>query len=661
MASEKQILRKITEDPNYFKEIPKNHQNEKICLKAVSYDWTLLELVENQTDAIIIKAMSGNYEAFKYVRNQTLNVCLAAVKKNYNTIQFITNKSIEIYQELFKKGNTCEKAFKLIKDPSKEIIIEFIKACPNALNKKYIKDHTIEFYNIAVKHQGMSIKYIKNPTPEMCLEAVKQDFNAFKYIKNQTEEICLIAVKCYSQKNYKNYERFFKDKDFVIGWFQFGNIHELQYHPIYHNLSEVLIQTDSICLEAVKYYGFSLRYVKNQTKEICLAAVSNIGYAIAYIKKENQTKDICLAAVNNAGFAIRYIHKDNISEEIALVAVKQNGLVLNYIINKTHEICYDAINQNGLALKYVPKDMLNEDMYLDAVKQNGLALEFINEEDQNEDICNEALKKNIDAIKFVKKNIDYDLALKAIRKDVMNLQYIPHAHVDIINEAFNKDHNVIKYIKNYNQTEEMCLKAIQHDIDLIQYVNFKIPNDLAIKAVTKNGIYLKNIINQTDEIVKIALEQNINAFKYVKNYTPNMCLDIVKKDGMQLEYIKIQICKIEWKDYIDQIYMEAIKQNPLAIKFAFRQTLEHRNEAIKNNPEYARYFIFTASDCTLEKNFENDDVCPICLDKNNEIDNRIISVKACKHNYHLKCLLDFHKHSADRKCCKCRKNLFEHT
>ena len=610
MASEKQILRKITEDPNYFKEIPKNLQNEKICLKAVSNDWTLLEFVENQTEDIIIKAMSVNYHAFKYVRNQTLNICLAAVKKNFNTIRFITNKSIEIYQELFKKG-CCEKAFMLIKDPSKEIIIEFIKACPNALNKKYIKDHTIEFYNIAVRHQGTSIKYIKNPTYEMFLEAVKQDFKAFQYIKNPTDEICFYAVRSNSLKLGEFFKNYIKGKNIVFNAdpdndYKFDTYYEVRVHI----LSNLENQTEKICLEAVKYYGLSLKHVKDQTHAICMTAVNNIGQAIAFV--ENQTEDICIAAVNNCGFAIRFIKQENLTENIMINAVKQNGFAIMYIHNYTHEICYAAVNQNGLALEHVPEEMLNEDMYLDAVRQNGMALEFIESDNQNEDICNEALKNNIDAIKFVKKSIDYDLSLQAIRKDVMNLQYIPHPHVDIIIEAFNKDHNVIKYIKKYDQTEEMCLKAIQHDIDLIQYVHFKIPNDLAIKAVTKNGIYLNNIINQTDEIVKIALENTIRAFKYVKNYTPDMCLDIVKKDGLQLEHIKKRVIEIEWDDYIDQIYMEAIKQNPLAIKFALRQTMEHRNEAIKNNPEYAIYFIFNNSDCILIENFENDDVCPIC-------------------------------------------------
>jgi hypothetical protein len=659
MASEKQILRKITEDSNYFKEIPKNLKNEKICLKAVSYDWTLLEFVENQTDNICIKAINGNYQAIKYVRNQTLNICIAAVKKNFNSIRFITNKSIEIYKELFKK-DICEKIFMLIKDPSKEIIIEFIKACPNALNKKYIKeiDHTIELYNIAVRHQGLSIRYIKDRTPEMCLEAVKTDFKALQYIVDQTEEMCLIAVKANSFELGNFFTEHIKGKNIVFDYEINRDIRfDTYYEPRNHILSDVKNQTEKICLEAVKYYGLSLQHVKNKTHEICMVAVNNIGHAIAFV--ENQTEDICLAAVNNCGFAIRFIKKDNRSEEICLAAVKKNGLALNYIHNHTHEICYAAVNQNGLALEHVSEDMLNEDMYLDAVRQNGMALEFINIDNQNEDICNEALKSNINAIKFVKKNIDYDLALKAIRNDVMNLQYIPYAHADIINEAFNKDHNVIKYIKKYNQTEEMCLKAIQHDIDLIQYVHFNIPNDLAIKAVTKNGIYLKNIINQTDEIVKIALEKTIDAFKYVKNITPLMCLDIVNKDGLQLEHIKMRILKPEWNDFRDLIYMEAIKQNPLAIKFAICQTLKHRQEAIKNNPDYAKYFIFNKIDSIYVENFENDDVCPICLDKHNE-DNRIISLKACKHNYHLKCLTDFHKHSADRKCCKCRKNLFQH-
>jgi len=47
-------------------------------------------------------------------------------------------------------------------------------------------------------------------------------------------------------------------------------------------------QTDEICLEAVKQYGWALQFVKKQTDEICLEAVKQNGNALQFVK--NPTK-----------------------------------------------------------------------------------------------------------------------------------------------------------------------------------------------------------------------------------------------------------------------------------------------------------------------------------------------------------------------------------
>ena len=54
-------------------------------------------------------------------------------------------------------------------------------------------------------------------------------------------------------------------------------------------------ENKEFCLEAVKQYGFALRYVENQTEKICLEAVKQNGFALQFVK--NQTEEMCLEAV----------------------------------------------------------------------------------------------------------------------------------------------------------------------------------------------------------------------------------------------------------------------------------------------------------------------------------------------------------------------------
>ena len=81
-------------------------------------------------------------------------------------------------------------------------------------------------------------------------------------------------------------------------------------------------QTPEICLEAIKYSGYSLRYVNKQTPEICLEAVKYNADALEYVK--NQTLEMCLEAVKINDFYLRYVDE------------KYRIIVKNILKNKLH-------------------------------------------------------------------------------------------------------------------------------------------------------------------------------------------------------------------------------------------------------------------------------------------------------------------------------------
>ena len=79
------------------------------------------------------------------------------------------------------------------------------------------------------------------------------------------------------------------------------------------------LQTEEICLHAVKRDVWAIRYIKNPSEQIQMAAVRQTGYAVRFIK--NPSEQVQMAAVTQDGYAIQFI--DNPSEAVQLAAVQQ--------------------------------------------------------------------------------------------------------------------------------------------------------------------------------------------------------------------------------------------------------------------------------------------------------------------------------------------------
>jgi len=62
--------------------------------------------------------------------------------------------------------------------------------------------------------------------------------------------------------------------------------------------------------------------------------------------------------------------------------------------------------------------------------------------------------------------------------------------------------------------------------------------DKYILLVKYNGLDLKHIQNQTDEICLMAVKQNGLALKYVKNQTSEICKTAVAQNGDALKYVQ---------------------------------------------------------------------------------------------------------------------------
>ena len=110
------------------------------------------------------------------------------------------------------------------------------------------------------------------------------------------------------------------------------------------------LQTEAICLEAVKQDGYSLMWVEKQTDKICLEAVKQSGCALRWVI--NQTEELCWEAIRENGYALNHVKTQ--TPKFCLEAVKENGQVVLYIENPTQEMCLSALfNVDYYYVEYV--------------------------------------------------------------------------------------------------------------------------------------------------------------------------------------------------------------------------------------------------------------------------------------------------------------------
>ena len=102
-----------------------------------------------------------------------------------------------------------------------------------------------------------------------------------------------------------------------------------------HSLSFAKIQSEEICLYAVKASGSTIQYIIDPTEEMLMIAVTGWPRALKYANI--QTEKMCLRAVEQDCSTLRYV-KDQ-TEEMCLRAVR-NGSNMKYIRNQTEEMVF---------------------------------------------------------------------------------------------------------------------------------------------------------------------------------------------------------------------------------------------------------------------------------------------------------------------------------
>ena len=103
------------------------------------------------------------------------------------------------------------------------------------------------------------------------------------------------------------------------------------------SLENVIVQTDEICIEAIRQDYNNYEYVRNKSDEFNLKAVSQCGLVLKFIKESLQTEELCVKAIKQNYSAINFVLiKSKLVDEIKLSYIdaekykkfKQNELEL---------------------------------------------------------------------------------------------------------------------------------------------------------------------------------------------------------------------------------------------------------------------------------------------------------------------------------------------
>jgi ribosomal protein L24E len=93
----------------------------------------------------------------------------------------------------------------------------------------------------------------------------------------------------------------------------------------------------------------------------------------------------------------------------------------------------------------------------------------------------------------------------------------------------------LEYIDD--QTEELCKLAVQEDGYSLKYVKNK-TEEICILAIHQNPFSLRFVEEQTEEMCKISVQENGDTLKYVKNKTEEICILAIKQYSRAIKHVE---------------------------------------------------------------------------------------------------------------------------
>ena len=295
--------------------------------------------------------------------------------------------------------------------------------------------------------------------------------------------------------------------------------------------------------------------------------------------------------------------------------------------------CHFYFDQYGtkLALIEIPDDAkvyIEENKF----KADKIFIKEIIDFDQiNDNFWIDILSENCCALQYVKNQTE-ELCIRAVQQNGDALEYVKIQTNEICEMAVWENGHALEYV--INQTDEICEMAVRQTGYALTYV-INQTDKICILAVQQNGLALEYVINQTDEICILAVQQNGYALRFVKNQTDKICELAVQQYGNALFYVKKQtplICELAVRQYgfafenveeeflTKELYVFAVQQNGLALRCVTRRRLLYENkQLLESNLLDICKIAVQQNGLALQyvnKQFRTEEICNLAVEQN---------------------------------------------
>lgn len=290
-------------------------------------------------------------------------------------------------------------------------------------------------------------------------------------------------------------------------------------------------QTEQHCLAAVTKDGLALNHVRNQTLEVCRAAIHNNPDAIGCIRQDTYEREpelalciygalaanpqsvkslklqndaFCRYAVMLDPTTIKFVQPELQSESMCEIAIRTDPELLAYMQNKTRKIVELAVFAKPLTLRYVPAELQDQNLCERAVFLNPLALDLVQDAGVKALLEDKVLAMRHGTpvlFDLISQDHGYFSALCSMEPAFMNTPVMTYAlrlHPEVtMHQIWESGDQIF---------EEDLVRLLKRDGKLLRYVN-----DLDLSF----------------GLCRIAVEQNIQALKYVPEAYMRECFNYV--------------------------------------------------------------------------------------------------------------------------------------
>jgi hypothetical protein len=210
---------------------------------------------------------------------------------------------------------------------------------------------------------------------EICLKMIEEIPKMIRYMQYFDSEFYFDFVK----KNVFQARHIPPDKvtyemaKFIVG----------RYGYFLKNVNKEL-QTEELCLIAVKASSTAIQFCKKQTEDICFLAVSSNGLMLEYVDEEFKTNKVIKAALFSSKSSIKFVPHDKQTEEMCRQVIEDSPYLIAFCKHKPSDICKKLVAEKPYMIKYFEDPKIS--VLLTADKNSGGILTLNEKVLENHDI-----------------------------------------------------------------------------------------------------------------------------------------------------------------------------------------------------------------------------------------------------------------------------------